>query len=172
MTWITRCALMLVALLLACSGALAQQGPASATPAPPEITLESLRLKVEQIPETADTDEDVQRLNTLTDEITAESERFVASRTTQLNDLNARLGELGPAPAQGAASTETPDITRQRAALTKQRNAIDADIRLARLLIVNAQQHRTEMLAQRRAVFEAKLFERSLSPLTASFQWR
>lgn len=169
MTWITRCALMLVALLLACSGALAQQGPASATPAPPEITLESLRLKVEQIPETADTDEDVQRLNTLTDEITAESERFVASRTTQLNDLNARLGELGPAPAQGAASTETPDITRQRAALTKQRNAIDADIRLARLLIVNAQQHRTEMLAQRRAVFEAKLFERSLSPLTSSF---
>ncbi|MBS0454761.1 MAG: mechanosensitive ion channel family protein [Proteobacteria bacterium] len=169
MTWTTRCALMLVALLLACSGALAQPGPASAAPTPPEITLETLRAKVEQVPESADTDEDVQRLMSLTDEITAESERFVASRTTQLNDLNARLGELGPAPAAGATSSEDPDITRQRATLTKQRNAIDADIRLARLLIVNAQQHRTEMLAQRRAVFEAKLFERSLSPLTAHF---
>lgn len=169
MTWITRCTLLLAALLLACSGALAQQNPASAAAPQPEITLESLRSKVEQVPETADTDEDVQRLITLTDEIVGESERFVASRTTQLNDLNARLGELGPAPAAGTTSSETPDITRQRTTLTKERNAIDADIRLARLLIVNAQQHRTEMLAQRRAVFEAKLFERSLSPLTARF---
>lgn len=174
MTWITRCALLLVALLLAGGGALAQQNPASAAPtsaapAPPEITLDSLRTKVEQLPESADTDEDMQRLITLTDEIVAESERFVTARTTQLNDLNARLGELGPAPAAGTTSTETPDITRQRATLTKQRNAVDADIRLARLLIVNSQQRRTEMLAQRRAVFEAKLFERSLSPLTASF---
>ena len=156
-------------MLLACSGALAQQAPASAAAPQPEVTLETLRTKVEQVPEFVDTDEDVQRLITLTDEIVGESERFVASRTTQLKDLNARLGELGPAPAAGTSSSETPDITRQRATLTKERNAIDADIRLARLLIVNAQQHRTELLAQRRAVFEAKLFERSMSPLTGRF---
>lgn len=171
MTWITRCALMLVALLLACGGALAQQSPPSGAPAQPEITLDALRAKVEQIPDTAETDDDAQRLNTLTDEVVTMSERFVATRTTQLNDLNARLGELGPAPAANSGSSETPDITRQRATLTKERNTIDADIRLARLLIVNAQQHRTELQAQRRAVFEAKLFERSMSPLAERF-WR
>lgn len=172
MTWIHRCVLLLAALLLACSGALAQQQglqtPPTGAAAPPPITLESLRGKLEQIPDTADTDDEVQRLITLTDELVGQSDRFVAQRTTQLNDLNARLGELGPAPAAGT-STETADITRQRATLTKERNTVDADIRLARLLSVNAQQHRTELLAQRRAVFEAKLFERSLSPLTGHF---
>ena len=168
MTWITRCALMLVALLLCSGGALAQSTP-SASPPQPEITLETLRIKVEQVPDVAENDDEVQRLITQTDELVALSERFVATRTTQLNDLNARLGELGPAPTAGSTSTETPDITRQRTSLTKERNAVDADIRLARLLIVNAQQHRTEVLAQRRAVFEAKLFERSMSPLTMRF---
>ncbi|SFM07366.1 DUF3772 domain-containing protein [Variovorax sp. OV329] len=169
MTWITRCVLLLAALLLACSGAVAQPAaPSSVPPAQPEITLDSLRAKMEQVPDSAEADDDVQRLITLTDELVAQSDRFVAARTTQLNDLNARLGELGPAPAAGG-SAEAADITRQRATLTKQRNVVDADIRLARLLSVNAQQHRTELLAQRRAVFEAKLFERSLSPLTAQF---
>ena len=51
----------------------------------------------------------------------------------------------------------------------QERNALDADIRLARLLAVNAQQRRTEVLAQRRAVFEAQLLERSDSPLAAPF---
>jgi len=168
MTWINRCALALIALLICSSGALAQSTP-SASPPQPEITLETLRIKVEQVPDVAENDDEVQRLIAQTDELVALSERFVATRTTQLNDLNARLGELGPAPASGSTSTETPDITRQRTSLTKERNAVDADIRLARLLIVNAQQHRTEVLAQRRAVFEAKLFERSMSPLTARF---
>ena len=98
----------------------------------------------------------------------AQAERFVAARTTQLVDLNARLGELGPAPTAGG-NAESPDVTRQRAALEKERNALDAEIRLARLMSVNAQQRRAEVLAQRRAVFEAQLLERSDSPLRAAF---
>jgi len=174
MTRIHRFAFLLLAalLLLACGGALAQQqgpqNPPSGAAAQPPITLDSLRTRLEQIPDTAESDDEVQRLITLTDDLVGQSDRFVTQRTTQLNDLNARLGELGPAPAPGT-STETADITRQRTSLTKERNTVDADIRLARLLSVNAQQHRTELLAQRRAVFEAKLFERSISPLTGHF---
>src|SRR4029079_3258338 len=103
-------------------------------------------------------------------DIAAQSERFVAARTSQLADLNARLGELGPAPTPGAAA-ENPDITRQRAALEKERNALDPDIRLARLISVDAQQRRAEALAQQRAVFEATLLERSESPLRSAF-WK
>ncbi len=165
MMWITRFALALLAALWLGSAALAQ-GAAATTP-PSEVTVASLRAQLEQIPSTVDTEDEVQRLNELTNRITAQAEGFVASRTTQLADLNARLGELGPPPATGA--TEDSDVTRQRAALQKERNTIDADIRLARLMAVNAQQRRSELLAQRRAVFEAQLFERSDSPLSAVF---
>ena len=98
----------------------------------------------------------------------AQTERFVAARASRLVDLNARLGELGPAPTEGG-NTESPDVTRQRAALEKERNALDAEIRLARLTSVNAQQRRAEVLAQRRAVFEAQLLTRSDSPLRTAF---
>jgi small-conductance mechanosensitive channel len=147
--------------------------PAGAqTHAPPgaaqDVTLKSLRALLEQMPKSADTEEDVKAIDSLTSDIVAQSERFVAARTSQLVDLNARLGELGPAPSAGG-TTENPDVTRQRAALEKERNALDADIRLARLLSVNAQQRRAEALAQQRAVFEAQLLEHSDSPLRDEF---
>ena len=164
MTWITRFALALWAALLFTGAVLAQD--ASSPAPPPEVTMATLRAQLEQMPASADTEDDVQRLNELTSQITTQAERFVASRTTQLSDLNARLGELGPEPTSGSEAT---DVTRQRASLQKERNAIDADIRLAKLLAVNAQQQRSELLAQRRAVFEAQLFERSDSPLSAAF---
>ncbi|MGR4870868.1 DUF3772 domain-containing protein [Variovorax sp. LARHSF232] len=164
MTWITRFALALWAALLFTGAALAQD--ASSPAPPPEVTMATLRAQLEQMPASADTEDDVQRLNELTSQITTQAERFVASRTTQLSDLNARLGELGPEPTSGSEAT---DVTRQRTSLQKERNAIDADIRLAKLLAVNAQQQRSELLAQRRAVFEAQLFERSDSPLSAAF---
>ncbi|HSV57474.1 MAG TPA: DUF3772 domain-containing protein [Variovorax sp.] len=166
MSWITRYALALLTALLLCGTSLAQStaGPGASA----EVTVASMRALLERLPESADTEEDVQRLNELTSEITTQAERFVAQRTTQLADLNARLGELGPAPtAEG--STEATDITRQRSSLTRERNAVDADIRLARLLAVNAQQRRSEVLAERRAVFEARLLERSDSPLSTAF---
>ena len=166
MIWITRFALALLAALWLGGAALAQGAAATTTP-PPEVTVASLRAQLEQIPSTVDTEDEVQRLNELTNRITAQAEGFVASRTTQLADLNARLGELGPAPVAGA--TEDRDVTRQRTTRQKERNTIDADIRLARLMAVNAQQRRSELLAQRRAVFEAQLFERSDSPLSAAF---
>ncbi|MDM0112953.1 DUF3772 domain-containing protein [Variovorax sp. J22R133] len=165
MTCITRWALALLTALL-CSVSPAAQD-AAVPPIQPEVTLQSLREQLEQVPTVIDNDDQVRKLTSITNEIVAQTERFAASRTTQLNDLNARLGELGPAPAAGTA--EAPDVTRQRANLTRERNSLDADIRLARLLAVDAQQRRSEVLARRRAVFEAQLFERADSPLTSAF---
>jgi len=156
----------LLALLL-CGAAQAQGGDAGAAAPAPDITMATLRAAAAQLPDSVEGDDDLARLNTLTDQISSQVERFVTQRTARLADLNARLGELGPAPS--GTNAEDRDVTRQRDALVKERNGIDADIRLARLLAVNAQQQRSELLAQRRAVFEAQLFERSETPLRTGF---
>ncbi|SFQ03261.1 DUF3772 domain-containing protein [Variovorax sp. 770b2] len=100
-------------------------------------------------------------------EIGVQADKFVAARTGDLADLNARLGELGNPPAAGA--TEDPNITRQRAQLTKERNALDADIRLAKLLSIDVRQRGTDLVSQRRQQFEAELTSRAASPLSGAF---
>jgi small-conductance mechanosensitive channel len=168
MSWVTRWTAALLVVMAPCISVAAQTGAPPG--AAPEVTLKSLRALLERMPKSADTDDEVKSIDSLTSEIVTQADRFVATRTSQLVDLNARLGELGQAPS-GSGTTENPDVTRQRAALEKERNALDADIRLARLLSVNAQQRRAEALAQQRAVFEAQLLEHSDSPLRDEF-WK
>ncbi|VWX57962.1 Small-conductance mechanosensitive channel [Burkholderiales bacterium 8X] len=153
-------------------GAAAQPLPAAAAPAnsaaaaePP--TVAELRARLDKIPDTIKSNDEVRELVNQLGAIGAQANEFIASRTGPLADLNARLGELGNAPPAG--SSEDPDITRQRAALTKERNALDADIRLARLIAVDSQQRGNDLLAKRRALFEAQLTERSPSPLGRQF---
>jgi potassium efflux system protein len=186
MTTLSRAlAALLVWITLAAGGGLAMAQPqqaqpqpqqagaaaadAAAAPALPEVTVPALRKRLDQLPETIEGSEDVPRLVAETQDISAQAQRFVASREGPLADLNARLGELGAAPAAGA--TEDPDITRQRSVLEKERNALDADIRLARLIAVDAQQRSSDLIAQRRALFEARILERVESPLGEAF-WR
>jgi potassium efflux system protein len=138
------------------------------TPAP---TVAELRTQFNKI--TADTgsganpEDDPRKQVASINDIGAQADKFVAARTADLADLNARLGELGNPPAAG--TTEDPDITRQRARLTKERNALDADIRLAKLLSIDVRQRGADLLTQRRALFEAQLTERAASPLGGTF---
>ena len=176
MTFLPRwLAVWLLATVLATAGAAWAQGPTAAS-APnsaaaldPEVTVPALRARLDKIPETVERNEDITAFVAETQDIVALAQRFVTSRAGPLADLNARLGELGTAPPKGTA--EDPDITRQRAALEKERNALDADIRLARLVSVDAQQRASDLRSQRRALFEARLLERSDSPLGGAF-WR
>ncbi|WP_082754829.1 DUF3772 domain-containing protein [Variovorax sp. PAMC 28711] len=164
MTWTQRLATVLLAVALS-SAAFAQDNN---PPAPePERNVAELRAQLDKIPATVKTNAGVRSLLAQINDIGAEVDKFVASRSGQLADLNARLGELGNPPAAGA--TEDPDITRQRATLTRQRNALDADVRLAKLLTIDAQQRGSDLLSQRRALFEAQLTERAASPLGAEF---
>lgn len=136
---------------------------------PPAPTVAELRAQFNKI--TAATasspDDDPRKQLAQISDIGAQADKFVAARTGDLADLNARLGELGNPPAAGA--TEDPDITRQRARLTKERNALDADIRLAKLLSIDVRQRGADLLSQRREMFEAQLTERAASPLTGAF---
>jgi small-conductance mechanosensitive channel len=164
MSWMPRLAALLLAAVLGCA-AFAQGGAAAV---PPEPTVAELRARLDGLPPSVDTNEEVRDLIARINAIGAQADKFVASRTGPLNDLNARLGELGNPPPPGAAP-EDPDITRQRAALLKERNALDADIRLARLITVDAQQRGSELIAKRRKLFEAQLTERAPSPLGRQF---
>ncbi|RZL63153.1 MAG: mechanosensitive ion channel family protein [Variovorax sp.] len=166
MSWLSRSALALF--LAACCGLAAAQGNSPA-PAVPEPTLPALRSQFEAIPRQVKTNEDLRDQLARTSEVVTQAGIFVDARTGQLADLNAQLGELGEAPAKGGS--EDPDVTRQRSTLQKERNALDADIRLARLLAVDAQQRGNELRTQRRALFEAQLLDRADSPLGPAF-WR
>ncbi|MGJ7565406.1 DUF3772 domain-containing protein [Variovorax sp. GB1R11] len=146
-------------------------GANTATVAAPAPTVAELRTQFNKITTEAarsdGTDEDPRKQLGLINDIGAQADKFVAARTSDLADLNARLGELGNAP--GAGATEDPDITRQRASLTKERNALDADIRLAKLLSIDVRQRGADLVTQRRELFEAQLTERAASPLTGAF---
>ncbi|TFL11524.1 mechanosensitive ion channel family protein [Pusillimonas caeni] len=86
----------------------------------------------------------------------------------ELAGVQARLKELGtPAPD----ATEPPDIAQQRAQLTKRQSLLDSQIKLARLMGVDARQGQDQISVLRRARFQAELGERSQSLLTPSF-WR
>ena len=78
----------------------------------------------------------------------------------------ARIEQLGPAPAKGG---EARDIAAQRAELEKERNALDADIKRAKLLIVDSGQVVAQIADVRRANFQARLSQRTPSPLTPAF---
>ncbi|MFL9670303.1 DUF3772 domain-containing protein [Variovorax sp. AB1(2024)] len=171
MSWTLRFATFCLAALLTCGGAMAQpdssNNSGTATAVAPTPTVAELRAQFNKLSAAAETDDDARKLLAQINDIGTQADKFVAARTGELADLNARLGELGNPP--GAGATEDPDITRQRARLTKERNALDADIRLARLLSVDVRQRGTDLVTQRRELFEAQLTERAASPLTGRF---
>ncbi|HJT97259.1 MAG TPA: DUF3772 domain-containing protein, partial [Rhodanobacteraceae bacterium] len=66
---------------------------------------------------------------------------------------------------------ESGEIAAQRAALGKQRAALDAEIRRAKSLAVDDRQLLAEIDEARRASFQARLSQRTASPLTPTF-WK
>lgn len=85
--------------------------------------------------------------------------------TPALANVQARAAELGTPPPGG----EAPDVAAQRAALDKQVNQLDAQLKLARLLEVESTQAVERILAHRRSSFQARLFERTASVLSPPF---
>ncbi|GAA0724781.1 DUF3772 domain-containing protein [Dokdonella soli] len=97
----------------------------------------------------------------------AQADALAADRVPKLAAIQARLAELGPAPVKG--TSEAPDIAAQRTDLGKQSAALDAEIKRAKLLIVDSQQLASEIAEARRANFQARLSQRTASPLTPTF---
>ncbi len=96
----------------------------------------------------------------------AQAEDAATRLAPQLASVQARLAELGAPPAD---KKEPADIAKLRADLEKSRVALDADVKLARLLSVEAEQAAGQIWALRRSQFQAQLGERTASILVKTF---
>ncbi|WP_161495298.1 DUF3772 domain-containing protein [Advenella sp. S44] len=84
----------------------------------------------------------------------------------KLKDVQERLAELGPVDG---ATTEASNIREQRAELGKERGKLDSQIKLARLLGVEAEQAAEKLSKERRERYQAQLGERTASILSGAF---
>ena len=95
-----------------------------------------------------------------------QSQAIADQLAPQLAAVEARVVELGP-PTPG--SKEDPDVASQRTLLAKSRNALDGELKLARLLAVEGDQLAAQAWSLRRSQFQARLGERTDSILAAPF---
>lgn len=90
---------------------------------------------------------------------------LIADLTPRIDAAKARLGELGPKPAEDAEESE--DVVREREAREAAAGELDETRRLARTILVQAEQLTAQVSDRRRASFARSLFERTsgiLSP--------
>ena len=152
----------LLVLLLACLAL-----PALAA----EPGLDEGRLQLEVISAQVDTYEDDAALAQAREtvlQIQSTAQALIDGRTPELQSLDARLAELGEV-AEG--QEEARDVTRERQALQEQRAAVDAELRQARLAIVEGGQLLERIAAMRQQRFYGVLSERTTPPWRPAF-WR
>jgi potassium efflux system protein len=94
----------------------------------------------------------------------------LATLAPHLKDADARLVQLGPAPT-GAQPPESAETAATRRQLTQARNNIDAEVKQARLLTVEAGQLDKALSEQLRGNFHARLWARDRSVLDPGL-WR
>lgn len=138
-------------------------------PAETETLLAAARKQIDDIRKrVADETDDTTLVKQRGDALDIQSKADAASEALapQLTSLTARLSELGAPPEGGK---EAPDVAAQRTQLEKSSRALDAQIKLARLLSVDAGQTAEQISAQRRTQFQARLGERRDSFLSKQF---
>src|SRR5690606_9989005 len=101
-------------------------------------------------------------------EIQAAAQALIDGRTPELQSLDARLAELGEVPE---GQDEPGDVARERRALQDQRAAVDAELRQARLAVVEGSQLLERIAAMRQQRFFGLLSERTTPPWRPAF-WR
>ena len=135
-----------------------------------EANADALLRQLNALPEKIDEDSDDRQLLAQVNAIGTAAEQLATQRTQALAALDARIEGMGPPPEKGAPA-EPPDVAAQRKALAQDRTELEASLKLARLVSVNAQQRASEFTRQRRALFQAEITQRVDSPLGARF-WR
>ena len=112
------------------------------------------------------TDADLVQLRASALDAQTQAEAATAIIEPQVTSMKARVTELGE-PVPGAP--EARDVADQRAQLTKSSSKLDAQLKLARLIAVEAGQAAERVLKLRRSQFQAHLGERINSILSSSF---
>jgi small-conductance mechanosensitive channel len=144
-----------------------------AWPSPAQApSVDQARQQLERIGASLDGQKDADTLQASRDavlKIQAQAEKTIAERTPQLQSLDARLAELGDSPA--AQGQEAPEVTRERRDLQQQRNDVDAELRQAKLAVVESGQLLDRIAAARQDTFHRTLSERTVPPWSPRF-WR
>ncbi len=135
--------------------------------------LEDIQASIDELPKTIENNNDIQKILDKLKTIQDAAQQIISVKTQELADIDAKLSNLIDAPkpdeTQGPVTPEARDIEAQRTALQKERERLDANIKLAKLLISEGDQRSLKMMAESRAQFQAELFERVRSPLKPSF---
>lgn len=169
----------LMLLLLSCGAVLANTPLAAvAADAPPQIanidaSLDEARSQIDKIQKqlAVQTDQvlsDAQLVGLRTSalDIQSRADAAAALLAPQLASVQARVAELG-APAPGGH--EAADLAGQRRQLAKHQATLDSQLKLARLISVEAGQVVEQVIKLRRLQFQAQMGERTSSILSGSF---
>jgi small-conductance mechanosensitive channel len=136
----------------------------------PRASLDDLRGDLKQVQASLNSKADAETLTRAREQalaLQAQTEALASTFEPQLANLDARIAELGPASED--QKLESNEVRSYRADLTKQRSDIDAGIRQARLLSVEAAQAVDRVAQLRRERFQKELFHRTAPPYSAEF---
>ena len=154
-----------LAMLLLTLGVVAQSEP----PISPQARLDEAKGAIDRI-ESGLTrgdlkDAELQSLRADIDPVTAQMDALAAELAPRVEAAKARLAQLGPKP-DANATPEPPEVSTERGAQDKLFNDLDATVKRAKVLAVQAGQISDGIAARRRALFAHALFERAPSLLS------
>jgi small-conductance mechanosensitive channel len=166
----------LLILLVAIGGAslaLAQDAPDGGSAQAAPVGVDQLNAQLEQIRQAlADSDKlgdaALQDLRARAQTLQQQADQLVGSLSPQSDALKAKLDVLGPAPEKGQPA-EPPEVANQRKQLTKDKADLDAQIKQAKTVSLESQQLSAQVASLRRQLFEARISQRTSSPLTRAF---
>ncbi|MCF5938681.1 DUF3772 domain-containing protein, partial [Xanthomonas perforans] len=107
---------------------------------------------------------DTDQLRKLADDVTGaqrQAQDLARSLEPPLKELSVRLAGLGE-----EQKTDPPDLRDQRRALTRERNGLDAELKRANLLALDAKDLADRLEGERAQRFSEKLSARAASPLS------
>ncbi|WAC74329.1 DUF3772 domain-containing protein [Roseateles sp. SL47] len=162
--------LTLLATLLGATPRLQAQTPDNAPPDPAQL-LEAARKDMDAVRATQDDNLDeagTLQLRKRALSAQTQAQEAAAALTPELEDVQARLAQLGK-PADGVK--ESADVAKQRAELMAAVSKLDSQIKLARLMAVEAEQAAATALDNRRSQLGARLGER-VDALAGVHFWR
>lgn len=161
---------LLLSLLLGATLLAAAQGPDNAPPDPAQL-LEAARKDMDAVRGLQDdTLDDAATLQLRKRALSAQTQaqEAAAALEPELQDVQARLAQLGK-PADGVK--ESSDVAKQRAELMAAVSRLDSQIKLARLMAVEAEQAAATALENRRSQLGARLGEKADALVGVQF-WR
>ncbi|MGO4701464.1 DUF3772 domain-containing protein [Dyella sp. 2RAB6] len=173
MSILPRIALILSLALGGASLALAQDAPDAPAAAAAPVTVDQLNSQLEQLRQTlADTDKlgdtALQDLRIRAQALQQQADQLVTSLSPQSDALKAKLDVLGPAPEKGQPG-EPPEVANQRKQLAKDKADLDAQMKQAKTVSLESAQLAGQIVGLRRQLFEARLSQRTSSPLSLAF---